>query len=745
MNNPQTSEHSTFASYPIFGGTTMSRAAPTSGSGTLWTDGGLRPTSIARVRRLGSGRAAQAYLVEIQTADGRRARCVEKVFRPNWLTRFVYRVCFQAPFAYQENVDAILACFYRRRVAWAICRAFLSQVQVAYPLYVRWDSETQAMVLASELAEGRGIIPAAVKTQTIRQWLGQRSRTGHPTVEDQTDDMPQLLSTMNRFEELLIDCGLVGSGWQVCTRSLVSTANLLRTERGYAAVDLESGIPAMLVPKYLVAGLRLGRLPMFDDLDAHRLKQWFIQNYKQLDQRLETDQLDQLANDIDQLVQCSANWKASEPTVAHKPWRLLTRRFRDAYSHRVIESWSRQHIIDSTTRAGLIQSSQALFQSPVYWLGCIPGHLGRFLQRCVAHRAYCRQVRRFFSDVSYRTCVLGRYAEHKAQGWQESGRLSAGQPPISTTTRFAAHWVLSRTTPTMLHRWLTDSRFRRDRWTRAILLLCNRRFQAGFGRLIIGRRIQTWREAQRISEPEASRLVHQLHHPAVEEYVRGFGLHVGLKLLIPLVLPLKAAGAAASVASGNPIYFLVMLMLLPILRTALTLWRVAASGRPVSDFRDALLVGLLPTVGSLAFPVQMHASCFELSTFLLRDFAAKVGRALPIYGGKDSRTEIACIQSINLLAELMDIWLSITRSPRQTLSTCENAEERVPPPFEPTIRLSRWDRPALEQLALMNSEFVETHRAAERYALTSDRVWNALLEDAGCLTISPKPKQAVAA
>ena len=48
-------------------------------------------------------------------------------------------------------------------------------------------------------------------------------------------------------------------------------------------------------------------------------------------------------------------------------------------------------------------------------------------------------------------------------------------------------------------------------------------------------------------------------------------------------------------------------------------------------YTEALLVGLLPAVGSLAYPVQMHAKHPEL---LLRDAASRAGRWMPIYGEK---------------------------------------------------------------------------------------------------------------
>ena len=142
---------------------------------------------------------------------------------------------------------------------------------------------------------------------------------------------------------------------------------------------------------------------------------------------------------------------------------------------------------------------------------------------------------------------------------------------------------------------------------------------------MIRARINCWRGHSRLGTSEAALLSGQLNDPATDEYVRGFGLHVGLKLLLPILTPLKIGGTAASIASGNPLYILLPLLLLPILRTLITIWRILRSGRPTADFRQALLVGMFPVVGSLAYPVQMYAKFSELSVFLLRDFAGRLG------------------------------------------------------------------------------------------------------------------------
>ena len=72
-------------------------------------------------------------------------------------------------------------------------------------------------------------------------------------------------------------------------------------------------------------------------------------------------------------------------------------------------------------------------------------------------------------------------------------------------------------------------------------------------------------------------------------------------------------------------------------------------------------MGLLPTVGSLAFPLQMFSARPHLSTFMIRDGASKLGHRVPIYGGSDSRTEIALIRSTDWVVAMMEILSGITQ------------------------------------------------------------------------------------
>ena len=193
-----------------------------------------------------------------------------------------------------------------------------------------------------------------------------------------------------------------------------------------------------------------------------------------------------------------------------------------------------------------------------------------------------------------------------------------------------------------------------------MLLMLSPRYQSWFGQTRIEASIERWESRERISKDEAQELRHDLYGNEVRAYTRGFGMHLALKASAPLIAPAKVGGVAAFIASGNP-WFLLPTLATPTMRTAVTLGNWWTTRHRHIPHGEALAVGLLPVVGSIAFPLQMFATRPKLSTFLVRDAASKLGQRVPIYGGADSRTEIALIRATDVLVEFMHGMSSIAQ------------------------------------------------------------------------------------
>ncbi len=336
---------------------------------------------------------------------------------------------------------------------------------------------------------------------------------------------------------------------------------------------------------------------------------------------------------------------------------LLSRTFRRAYRRRCIDIWQRNEIVDDQT-AERLRSSSRLWSRPLYWLGLIPGAAGRGVQRLWGNRIVRRNMRRAIFHRSVRREFFSDYCARKTAQWRRAGRISPQRTFHGLTARFAWNCLLAKLTPRELQRWLTDRVHRRTQLMQLMLLVISGRFQREYGRHAIRRSIRDWSAAGRLHRSEQVALERESQSHELDEYARCFGLHLSLKLILPILIPLKIGGLAAFATTGKPVYLL-PLIVTPVARTMITLWRMARNRWRGVRYGEALAVGILPFVGSLAFPVQMYAAHKKLAIFLIRDNAARLARWIPIYGGRNSRLEVAAVKAADVPIELLDIGLSL--------------------------------------------------------------------------------------
>ena len=140
-------------------------------------------------------------------------------------------------------------------------------------------------------------------------------------------------------------------------------------------------------------------------------------------------------------------------------------------------------------------------------------------------------------------------------------------------------------------------------------------------------------------------LERELHKDEISAYLTDFSIHVGVKPFIKVFLwgglPVMVATQSISLTGAA----IVVLWTGPIVRTIYTLWRITHSllkSRPHYPF-VALMVGIFPMVGNLAYPLEiLYQSAGKgnlLGKFMTCAFGAKIGSKIPIWGGKDTEIE----------------------------------------------------------------------------------------------------------
>jgi hypothetical protein len=175
------------------------------------------------------------------------------------------------------------------------------------------------------------------------------------------------------------------------------------------------------------------------------------------------------------------------------------------------------------------------------------------------------------------------------------------------------------------------------------LSFSSQQYRAQLARTYVGSRIRSWRDRRQLEDAEAAFLRSQLESET-SSYLTDFGMHLAIKPFVKVtqwwaIVPLMAAGVIP------PLLGATLLLLGGMLgRTAYTAYRlVGAASRGREKPWAALVTGLLPVVGNVAYPIQITVSGSErdgkLAQFIVLDSFTRLGQLVPIWGGRDTRTE----------------------------------------------------------------------------------------------------------
>jgi hypothetical protein len=175
-------------------------------------------------------------------------------------------------------------------------------------------------------------------------------------------------------------------------------------------------------------------------------------------------------------------------------------------------------------------------------------------------------------------------------------------------------------------------------------LIISQSYRLEFTRDHVGDRIKQWQSRQQLSTDETEYLLSRLYSEHSSDYLVDFSMHVALKLLIygfeVTFLPiLYALGWINEVGAG-----ILFLLDGPIARstyTGIRMTQYTAQGKSMPWL--ALLVGLIPVIGTIAFPCQLIYSAGrqrgKVAQFIVYDSFTRLGQKIPIYGGEDTSTE----------------------------------------------------------------------------------------------------------
>jgi hypothetical protein len=253
----------------------------------------------------------------------------------------------------------------------------------------------------------------------------------------------------------------------------------------------------------------------------------------------------------------------------------------------------------------------------------------------------------------YRDHPLRWYLREAGRALRQLGYAAAVKVP-----RQAARWLANVDVRAVLTRW----------WT----LITSLKARAEFARGRVQERMDVWRDRGQLADDDYDTLRAELDTAEASTYMTDFGAHIGMKAAATVLELLVFSSLFAAGVIGGAILVAVIAADGIIYRTLYTLVRsVHAARRLQSPPWVALGVGLLPLIGSLAYPAQMIWSAAgqgdRVARFIVVDTITRLGTSLPIWGGQDTDTE----QFFNRLAYRL-----VGRGDAATEAT--PADERLP-------------------------------------------------------------------
>ena len=176
--------------------------------------------------------------------------------------------------------------------------------------------------------------------------------------------------------------------------------------------------------------------------------------------------------------------------------------------------------------------------------------------------------------------------------------------------------------------------------------LSSQKYREEFVHRYLDRGIEHWKKRGQLSDEDAQILRAQIGSPDSSVYITDFGIHIAIKPAIKAIQYWALPALFAFGLLGGQTMALLILTGGALGRSTYTLWRIIQStNRGYERPWIALVVGIFPLVGNLAYPTQMMYSAGgkdeNLARFMMDDGFARIGRLFPIWGGEDTWTEHA--------------------------------------------------------------------------------------------------------
>ena len=633
-------------------------------------DGAKGQVRLVIEKFVGGGFAGQVYRVKI-TQISPQADCVAglkvgsiyamKILVPpssgsRLFRNFLYRVGFQGPFQLQVNPAAARAG--------AIWQKFIRRAAK-----IRFGDDPGApgvvdiyATFADEKIGSCGELSEWIDGRTWRLEVDERmdilSRWRHGrNVDKELLGSPEYRAKkkfMADFVNLLHEVGAYELARQYEWSTCKSQPNCLKRtgtgndpSAGLTAVDFRAGLALLpFLPmspgdfKLIVKGLARGSLVQFDRGDLGKLRK-FVEAHK--------NEFADMQGMLEELKQTEQVYRDSIPDVTHNHVRLLcSSRLWSTMLDSAVTGWKVKGLVDDNSQ-GKLRSSKFL-TALFFVIGLFP-FIGRVLRRIWARPDWRRHYFAVLTSPGYLSqAIRGRILE-KVIAWHRAGRINDRRAVnlAASLPRFALHLPFC-VLPAGLHRFLTDSPFRREKLSFIFVRPFKLYFNAQLREQWLGEMLVDGQAKHMLTDEDAAVIRSHIKEPFIQKYLVSLVVHL-MTLPVTQMVSFSLAGIYVLMHPEMPraqvwavaIGIIALFQVVPVspgsLVRGLYVLYLVIKERNFMDYNIAVFLGFFKYVGYLAFPIQMTYRYPALARFMAGHWATEAVHIVPVFGERGALLE----------------------------------------------------------------------------------------------------------
>jgi hypothetical protein len=352
---------------------------------------------------------------------------------------------------------------------------------------------------------------------------------------------------------------------------------------------------------------------------------------------------------LDELKACENIYRNSVPDITHNHIRLLYdgNLWRTIFSN-AVTGWKVRNIIDEDheEKFRACKVGTLLF----FLIGLIP-FLGKLIRRIWAHADWRGHYGAMLTSWDYFTRAIKARIAEKVITWHRVGRMDEqrAMKVAESPCAFWCHLPLA-ILPAGLHRFLTDSEFRKEKLIFIFIRPIKLYFNPALREQWLRDMVTQGQNKHILSDEDAETVLSRIGDPFIQKYLKSLAVHLCTLPVTQVVAVIVAAiywtkhpEMTFWEGMGQSATILGIFQVIPIspgsLCRGIYTTLIAIHDRNFRDYNIALCLSYFKYIGYLAFPIQMAYHYPALSRFMAGHWATDATHIVPVFGERGALLE----------------------------------------------------------------------------------------------------------